>query len=149
MQVHRSDTLIIAEDTAWIISSLTWQTLGTLRDRYVQCLNKRGDDLQMLRENILVLNAKFEELDKLVRQSEKISDEVLIESAKVLTTVLIELEQNITSLEKTKETVDETIVRLDKINMQIKEERRKNFWRNSYKICVAGIVGLACGIILF
>lgn len=149
LKVGESDTVIIKEDSAYVLSKKALDMYEEFYTKLELCYNERDTDIMQIKTDLQAFQITLNKLQELVDEGDSISIQVLAETEQKLGEVLANLEKNITDLKTVQTAINEASEELDRIEKLIKKEKAHRIWYKFGDMIVAGAVGLIVGALLF
>jgi hypothetical protein len=148
MKVVRNDTIIIAEDSAYIYSIGMTAKIRELEQLYLSCLTLRNDDLQQIRATLVTLQDSYDNVNELISQSSNLNKEQLGEFQEKIKNIVANLDKDVKSLQQVEYDLTNAQNELDNVKKEIKKERSRLWWKKTGSIFIAAVAGFAAGFII-
>jgi hypothetical protein len=149
LKVNEADTVIIKEDSAYVLSKKALDMYEEFYTRLELCYNERDSDIMQIKMDLKEFQLTLNKLQELVDKGDSISIHVLAETEQKLGEVLTNLEKNITDLKSVQAAIDEASEELANIEKLIKKEKARRVWYKFGDMIMAGAAGLIVGALLF
>ena len=148
LKVCKNDTLVVKEDSAFVLSSTSFYAYRYLRDELLKCQDYNEKAFQTLQNSLTYYLKQLIEVDKAINAIDNISDNTLAPIIANLKEVNQQLVDDINKLKGLNEVINEKTLELAKIEKQLKKQRFKQAWLRFGDWIVAGGAGLVIGAIL-
>ena len=148
MKVVRNDTIIIAQDSAYIYSIAMTGKIRELGKLYFSCLTMRDDDLKHITTMLTAIQDSYDNVNSLISRSSNLNNEQLGEFQNQVKSIVGNLNHDIVSLRQVELDLTNAQDELKTIKKEIKKERSRLWWKKTGSIFIAAIAGFAAGFIV-
>ena len=148
MKVIKDDTVIIAEDSAFVYSLEMVGKIHDLEQLYLSCLSLRDNDLAMVKSMLATLQESYTDVNDLITRSSNISKEQIGDYQQKIAEIISNLQRDITTLQQLQYDLGNAREELGTIKREIKKERSRLWWKKTGSIFIAVIVGFTAGFIV-
>jgi peptidoglycan hydrolase CwlO-like protein len=148
-KVNHSDTVIIKDSEAHILSSKTYGAYQDFKRNYMNCLNERENDIVSIEKSLLDFDHALNTIIKELEKQDKLAESTLQNAENELNVLLKDINTDIRNLNGIQESIQEANNKLTELEKKIKKERIKLFWRRIGELVVAGGLGILVGAAFF
>jgi DNA repair ATPase RecN len=146
--VNTSDTVLIMQDSVYLLSNMTFKAYNTFIDKYMDCLEKRQHDIGQIQNRFIEIQQSINEIMTLQAKKDTLTDNLLVKSYQDISAIIEELNKNAGDLSQIQRSIDKASYELDLIRKKIRKERHKQFWTRWGDWLIAGGIGLLAGGLL-
>ena len=148
MKVVRNDTVIIAQDSAYIYSMAMTGKITELEKLYLSCLSMRDEDLKDISTRLSAIQDSYDNVNNLISRSSNLNSEQLGEFQQQVQHIVGNLNHDIVSLRQVELDLTNAQDELNGLKKEIKKERSRLWWKKTGSIFIAAIAGFAAGFIV-
>lgn len=146
VKVVKNDTVVIADDSAYVYSNAMVDKIGNLEELYLSCLTLRDKDLRQIEMMLSNLQRSYMTVTDLIKRSGNLNRQQLDQFNQQIAEVISNLKADIRSLNDLENKLADSRKELDDLKGEVRKLKRRLWWKKTGGIIVAAVAGFGVGV---